>query len=146
MRHYFDNWKRNVLHKQIQIVSSGSFHNVWRSRMMKRRLPRSQNKRSLKCHFQWELASPMSELSHKKAEDWAEGVSRVFLTLLKMMPLKGLSKATLTSICCFPHMTSRSTIFAMSLGRSLCQNSRPFPDGGNCAKAHEKIWKERAKG
>ena len=67
----------------------------------------------------------------------------LILTLLKMMPLKGLSKETVTSICCFPHMTSRSTILAMSLGRSLCQNSRLFPF---CACVlHEKTWNSKKK-
>ena len=68
------------------------------------------------------------------------------LILLKMMPLKALSKETVTSICCFPHMTSRSTILAMSLGRSLCQNSRLFPLGGICACVlHEKTWNSKKK-
>jgi len=50
--------------------------------------------------------------------------------LLKIIPLNGLSNCTDTSICLLPHITSKSTIFAMSLGRSLCQKSRLLPEGG----------------
>ncbi len=44
------------------------------------------------------------------------------LTLLKTMPLNGRSNVICTSMCRFPHMTSKSWILAMSAGRSVCHN------------------------